>query len=203
MIHLHFNEIIYRNYNNETIEYGIINGNKTIVLIKCGYNGTIRGFNDKYIKIGYLLNEKYGYTIICSSNPFNGNMDSIQDAIDLINTKYQEYVIYYIGNSIAATIGAKYGYKYPSIKKMLLINGPLIFNSDKVVYGLKQFNQESIDLIYGSLDSSIRYIEMINLCYNTKVRYHILEGINHNFENKLDIFINLPEKYLLKGEDHE
>lgn len=200
---MNFNEIIYRNYNDQKIEYGILNGNKKIVLIKSGYNGSIRGYKDKYISIAYNINKKYGCTVICSSNPFNSNVDSIKDAIDLINNKFENYEIYYIGNSIAGTIGAKYGYNYSSIKKMLLINSPLIFNSDKVVEGLSKFNQDKVDLIYGSLDQSIKYIELINLCNNEKVKYHIIKGQNHNFENGLELFISLPEKYLFEGEGHE
>ena len=36
-----FDEVLERNFNNINIDYGIINGNNNIVLIKTGREGTI------------------------------------------------------------------------------------------------------------------------------------------------------------------
>ena len=55
-----------------TIEYGAIKGNNTVVFIKVGQDGSINGYEDKYLKIATNLNKKYGYTVIVASNPFDG-----------------------------------------------------------------------------------------------------------------------------------
>ena len=52
------------------IEYGIVNGNNTIVFIKVGQDGSIFGYQNKYLDIAFELNRKHGYTVIVSSNPF-------------------------------------------------------------------------------------------------------------------------------------
>ena len=69
-----FDEIIKKEFKDiAVIEYGIIKGNSTIVFIKAGQNGSIYGYENKYLTIAGKLNKKYGYTVISSSNPFDGN----------------------------------------------------------------------------------------------------------------------------------
>ena len=58
--------------DNIIINYGIVNGNNTIVFIKAGQDGSLYGYQDKYIKMAKRLNQKYGCSVICSSNPFDG-----------------------------------------------------------------------------------------------------------------------------------
>ena len=51
------------------IEYGIVEGNNTIVFIKAGQNGSLYGYQNKYVRMANNLNKKYGCSVICSSNP--------------------------------------------------------------------------------------------------------------------------------------
>ena len=51
------------------IEYGIVEGNNTIVFIKAGQNGSLYGYQNKYIRMAKNVNKKYGCSVICSSNP--------------------------------------------------------------------------------------------------------------------------------------
>ena len=111
------------------IDYGIIKGNEIIVFIKAGQDGTIYGYQNKYLKIANSINKKYGYTVICSSNPFDGTnpLDNAMKVIkDYCNEQQiEKYKIYYMGHSNGALIGAWFGIKYPEIKRMLLVNGPI------------------------------------------------------------------------------
>ena len=64
-----FDEIIHKSFEEEVIEYGIIKGNNTVFFTKAGANGSMRGYEDKYLVMGVQLHNKYGYTVVCSSNP--------------------------------------------------------------------------------------------------------------------------------------
>ena len=69
-----FDEVIELPFNGETIQYGVVNGSNTIVFIKAGANGSMYGYENKYLQIAKNINKSHGYTVICSSNPdHNGN----------------------------------------------------------------------------------------------------------------------------------
>lgn len=127
---LKFDKIVKSNLEDITvIEYGIIEGNNTIVFIKSGQNGSIYGYNNKYIKMAKRLNKKYKCTVICSSNPFDGNnpLDNAFTVIEKYTSKFEDYKVYYLGFSNGALIGAYFGINYPKIKRMLLVNMSLIY----------------------------------------------------------------------------
>lgn len=192
----------YREFkNNIIIDYGIIEGNNIVVFIKVGQDGTIYGYENKYLEIAYNLNKKFGYTVICSSNPFDGDnpldvdFKVIEDYLkkrNIIN-----YDIYYMGHSNGARIGITWGYKYPKIKKMLLINAPLFINWYKLKEGLSKINNKEVYLIYGELDQSYKYTELIKPLLNNNIKLEVISGADHHFTGKLDEFMNLPEHYLL------
>lgn len=183
------------------IDYGIKKGNETIVFIKAGQDGSMYGYQNKYLKIANDINKKYGYTVICSSNPFDGNnpLDNAMKVIeDYCNEeKIKNYKIYYMGHSNGALIGAWFGIKYPQIKRMLLINGPLMHNWHKTKDGIIKFNGERITFVYGSLDPSIRYTGLIEPMVDEKVKLEIIEGQDHHFSKDTFDFKQLPEKFLL------
>jgi len=197
-----FDEIIELPLAGETIQYGIVNGLSTIVFIKAGANGSMYGYENKYLRIAKSINQKYGYTVICSSNPDYNRENPLNQAIELIanyveNNNFDDYEIFYMGHSDGASLGAKYGYLYPKIRRMLLINSPIFFNWHKIKDGMKQFTGEKAIFVYGDLDPSYKYVEMLNLISNDRVKLEIIEGADHHFVGMLDDFIDLPNKYLL------
>lgn len=184
------------------IDYGIIKGNNKIVFIKAGQNGSMYGYENKYLKIANSINNKYGYTIICSSNPFDGN-NPIDNAMEVINkyctdNNYEDYEIYYIGHSNGGIIGAQFGFNYSKIKRMLLINVPLMINFHKTKNGIQSFKGDKMVLIYGSLDPSYKYVELLKPLLNDKVNLQIIDGQDHHFSKNTYDFKNLPEDFLLK-----
>ena len=197
-----FNEIIELPLADEIMQYGIVYGSNTIVFIKAGANGSMHGYENKYLRIAKSINQKYGYTVICSSNPDCNKENPLNQAIELItnyveNNNFDDYEIFYMGHSDGASLGARYGHLYPKIKRMLLVNSPLFFNWHLIKNGMKQFTGEKAVFVYGDLDPSYKYAEMINLIGNDRVKLAIIEGADHHFVDKLDEFIDLPNKYLL------
>ena len=197
-----FDEIIELPFNGETIHYGIVNGSNTIVFIKAGANGSMYGYENKYLQIARNINKSHGYTIICSSNPDYVRENPLNQAIELIanyaeTNNFDDYEILYMGHSDGAALAIRYGHIYPKIKRMLLINPPIFFNWHKLKDGIKQFKGERATFIYGDLDPSYKYSEMLNLIRNERIKYEIIQGADHHFKGKLDEFINLPYKFLL------
>ena len=123
------------------------------------------GYKNKYLRIAIDINEKYGYTVICSSNPFDG-INPLDNAMDVINSYcnnkgYNDYEIYYMGHSAGGLIGLWYGVNYEKIKRILSINAPLMYNYHKTKDGIKRFKGDRLVLVYGSLDQSINYTELV------------------------------------------
>ena len=190
-------------FGNCGIEYGIVNGNNTIVFIKPGQDGSLYGYNNKYIKMAKRLNNKYGCSVICSSNPFDGNnpLDNAFKVIEEYASKFDDYVVYYLGYSTGALIGAWFGVNYPQIKRMALVNGPLMYNLHKAKEGALSFKGEFINFIYGENDQSIKYIDLIKRIENDKIRVFVEKGQDHHFTKSEEDFLKTPEKYLFNKKD--
>ena len=201
MNELKFDKIVKSNLEDiAVIEYGIIEGNNTIVFIKSGQNGSIYGYNNKYIKMAKRLNKKYKCTVICSSNPFDGNnpLDNAFTVIEKYTSKFEDYKVYYLGFSNGALIGAYFGINYPKIKRMALVNGPLMYNLHKTKEAALSFKGESINFIYGEYDQSIGYAELLKSIENDKIKVFIESGQDHHFSKSEEDFQKIPEKYLFE-----
>lgn len=203
MNELKFDKIVKSNLEDITvIEYGIIEGNNTIVFIKSGQNGSIYGYNNKYIKMAKRLNKKYKCTVICSSNPFDGNnpLDNAFTVIEKYTSKFEDYKVYYLGFSNGALIGAYFGINYPEIKRMLLVNMPLIYDINLIKNNLNNFNNEKVTIVYGSLDYSINLLENIKDIKSNRVDIKVILNEDHYFSKDEEDFYSLPEKYLFYKE---
>ena len=197
---LKFDKEIHSNFNDEIIDYGIVEGNNIIVFIKAGQDGSLYGYQNKYIKMARRLNKKYGCSVICSSNPFNGNnpLDNAMKIIEDYAKIFDNYKIYYLGYSNGALIGAWFGVKYPKIKRMALVNGPLMYNFHKTKEGALSFNGDMISFIYGEYDQSIGYIDLLKNMENDKIKVFVEKGQDHHFSKSEEIFQEIPEKYLFE-----
>lgn len=201
MQELKFDKEIHSKFEDiAIIDYGIVEGNNIIVFIKAGQNGSLYGYQNKYIKMAKRLNQKYGCSVICSSNPFDGNnpLDNAMVIIEDYAKRFADYKIYYLGYSNGALIGAWFGVKYPKIKRMALVNGPLMYNLHKTKEGALSFKGESINFIYGEHDQSIGYIELLKSIENDKIKVFIEEGQDHHFSKSEEDFQQIPEKYLFQ-----
>ena len=203
MDELKFDKIVKSNLEDiAIIEYGIIEGNNTIVFIKSGQNGSIYGYNNKYIKMAKRLNKKYKCTVICSSNPFDGNnpLDNAFTVIEKYTSKFEDYKVYYLGFSNGALIGAYFGINYPKIKRMLLVNMPLIYDINLIKNNLNNFNNEKITIVYGSLDYSINSLENIKDIKSNRMDIKVVPNEDHYFSKDEEDLYSLPEKYLFYKE---
>ena len=136
-----------------------------------GQNGSVYGYNNKYLKMAKYINLQYGCTIVVSSNPYDCT-DSLGQALEVIKQEVNQDVnVYYMGMSNGAILGARFGHLHSEIKRMLLINGPLMINWPKTKKGLEKFEGESVVMVYGSLDPSFKYAEInptLNIAFPLK-----------------------------------
>ena len=178
--------------------YGILHGNATIVFIKPGLGGSIYGYKNKYLLIAKKLNERYGCTVICSEN--NGNMDFGNDMTFVkkyaVDHHIPDFKIYFFGHSNGALQGMCEAFKFAQIKRLLLINTPLMINPHKTIPGIKNFNGEKMYLVFGSEDPSYSLLQLYSQLESEKVQIDIYRGADHHFKDALDLFMTLPEKYL-------
>ena len=201
MQELKFDKEIHSKFEDiAIIDYGIVEGNNIIVFIKAGQNGSLYGYQNKYIKMAKRINKKYGCSVICSSNPFDGNnpLDNAMEVIEDYAKRFDDFKIYYLGYSNGALIGAWFGIKYPKIKRMALVYGPLMYNLYKTKEGALSFKGESINFIYGEYDQSIGYVELLKSIENDKIKVFIEEGQDHHFSKSEEDFQKIPEKYLFE-----
>lgn len=192
-----FDRIIRRKQNGILTEYGIVNGNDAVFLVKTGLNGDIFGYRHKYLKMADLIRQQYGCTVIVSSNPydhfggvyFGYTKDSIKDAVKLTMELGKRGNIYFFGHSNGALVGLEHAYKYSRIKRIMAVNAPLtVFNVGTINRLYKRYSNVSV--IYGSDDDSSRYWKYLSF------EPVILADTNHEFTGRVEEFIRLPFKYL-------
>ena len=199
--HNRFDEINSVKQGDEYIDYGIIHGNNTIVFIKVGFRGSIYGYKHKYIRIAKNLHEQYGCTVIVSSNP-NGYTDYFEGEMKSIKAyayyhHFENYQVYFMGHSAGAIIGLMHAYKYPVIKKVLLINPPLKFMKQEAINnlikeGITNYDKGIINVVLGSKDYSVRETKSIVAEHQLRLKLNVIKGADHNFKGKLKLFMELP-----------
>lgn len=199
-----FDEINSVKQGKDYITYGIMHGDNTILFIKIGYHGSIYGYKHKYVKMAKKINKNHKCTVIVSSNP-NGYSDFFEGEINSIKAyayyhHFDKYQIFYFGHSAGAILGMMHVYKYPEIKKVLLINPPIYNNEntillDSIKFGITKFNKGKMHIILGTKDYSFLETEKLYESHKEKIQIHKIIGADHNFKNKLKLFINLPELF--------
>lgn len=200
----HFDKTVTLSQHGKEIEYGIIDGNNTIVFIKAGLEGSCYGYENKYVRIGMALNEKHGCSIIASSNPlgyktdFAAEMDFIKDYAKKQNL--DAYQVYFFGHSNGAALGIINAYQFAEIKKLVCVNAPLMINLHLLLRGIKGFSGEKMTLVYGSSDASFDMLKLYSELKSDKIDFVRIHGADHNFTGCLDLFIELPGVLLFGDE---
>jgi len=183
--------------NSYKVNIGVMDGSNVIVLVIPGQNSGIYGYENRYLKLSKKLNKEYGATVIITSNPFQMD-DPISDLMYVINKyaeRFNEYQLFYFGFSKGANIGAQFATLVNKFSRLVLINGPLMINYHKTKNGLQQFKGEKISFVYGCLDPSYKYVELIAYEPKENKELVILENMNHNVEDE-DVFLSLADNTL-------
>lgn len=200
----HFDKTLTLPQAGKEIEYGIFNGNNTIVFIKAGLEGSCYGYENKYVRIGRALNKKHECSVISSSNPlgyetdFAAEMDFVRNYAQ--NRCFDSYQVYFFRHSNGAALGIINAWQFAEIKKLVCINAPLMTNPHLLLRGIKDFSGEKMTLVYGSNDASFKMLKLYSELESDRIGFVCIHGADHNFTTCPDLFIKLPGA-LLFGDD--
>lgn len=168
-------------------------GQNKLVVIKTGAGGTVEGYKGKYTKLSEYIHETTGYAVLVVDNPlaimdeenFEITMTAVEYTGNVVETDDGEFPeVIYIGISKGASSAAIYGWRYPEIKMMLLINPPLMINWHKQKTGLEKFNGKYINVIIGDNDPSYKFAGLVDCLESDKVKLSVAAGIGHHFDEK-------------------
>ena len=177
---------------------------KVVLLTVPGVDGSVDGFEDKYIKIAESIQEKYGAAIVRMANPFitsyhwesniRQSLNYILQNIEEI-TGHKDVEIRIMAHSAGAAIVAQTAWEYPEITRILLVNPATKLGIDKIKYGLSEFIGDRITVLFGSEDPSVGDVDELSI--TDRLRTVTLNGVDHHFSgDAMEQFIQAPHLYL-------
>ena len=155
MSQLSYDKTINKTLAGEKIRYGILYGNEKIVFIKVGADGSIRGYQDKYLKMAHSVHDRLGATVICASNPYikHGHLEADQELICTVAAEcgFADYKVYFVGTSDGGYHNLLLAQQVPHTVKLLGIN-PSLSTTDDLLEQLRKIPQVKKVLVYGTED---------------------------------------------------
>ena len=179
----------------------------TIFLTIPGIDGSVDGYEDKYIRIAESVQAKHGAAVVRMANPFISSLiweSNVRQVLDYIDKRSKQisgtddYELRIMAHSLGAATIASIAFQYPRISRLLLINpavglGPMLLQA-----GLKKFAGESVTILVGSEDHASDGIdEIVSAANSPVVQVEIANGADHHFSGAaFSTFIETAEKYL-------
>jgi hypothetical protein len=137
--------------------------NGKIVINYPGADGSINGYNDKYIKIAnYLVENKIGTVVRIpniSSLGFGWDIN-LRETLSYVLDHSKEICgseipeIYLMGTSAGAGAIAMTAWEYPQVTKILLTEPAIIFSGEHGVDGIKKYRGEVV-IVVGQGDNAL------------------------------------------------
>ena len=171
--------------DNCCIDYGFVfsGDRQKIFLIKAGQDGSIYGYQNKYLKLACELRDLYGFSVICASTPLS-DIDQMAQFAEMVQSEFEitdATKIYFMGMSKGASVGCLGHASFPQISRFLLINPPLMINTTKLCRCAQNFAGEMMTFVFGSLDPSAHLASILKLHERENVRVAIVPGQDHYF----------------------
>ncbi len=167
------------------IDYGFVFGGdrQKIFLIKAGKDGSIYGYQNKYLKLACELRDLYGFSAVCASTP-SADINQMAQFAEIVQSKFKITAatkIYFMGMSKGASIGCLGHASFPQISRFLLINPPLMINTTKLCRCAQNYAEEMMTFVFGSLDPSAHLTGLLKLHERKNVRVAIIPEQDHYF----------------------
>lgn len=160
---------------------GIIKGSSLCVLIKPESDDNFYGHKGRYIEIAGRINKEFGLTVCVSVKSLDSEK-SLFDEISVIRAicPFVEDFLF-IGVSAGGLVGAQQAWMNYQVKKMLLINLPLMLNIHKTKEGLSKFDTENAMIVYGERDNSFRNIQLLKEGELSKIKLFSVPDADRRF----------------------
>ena len=196
MPQLSYDKVTSRSVKTEEINYGIIYGNEKIVFIKVGADGSIRGYQDKYLKMAHRVRKRLGATVICASNPcdveYEDQLVADQAIISKVATDcdFADYEVYFVGASDGGYHNLLLAQRVPQTVKLLGVNASLV-NEDDFLEKLQSIPYITKYLVYGTKDDAKQFVPVLQALECVSLEIITVEGADHEFTGMVDEFIAL------------
>lgn len=191
-----YDQIREKPVDGETIHYGILLGNETIVFIKAGADGDIYGYQNKYLHMARRLHERMGATVVCASNPYieEGHIDADKSVIAQIASERSSdaYAVHYIGTSDGAYHNLVLARAIPQSARYLGIN-PSFIHLDDFTNKLQQLSNVKKTLVYGDLDEEYACLSVLGTLPIENLDIVTVPGADHRFSGMTEEFVMLSD----------
>ena len=179
----------------------------TVLLLIPGVDGSVDGYNNKYVTIAEQAHAKHNVAVVRMENPFVTSFhweSNIRRILEWIEQNKQDicsnddYSLLVQAHSAGASVLASIAHEYPNIRKLLLINIAMRLNTEKVLAGIQKYDGD-VAILMGDKDPSIHDLESIKFSANRKLAQKvIIENADHDFSgDSFKLFIEASNKYLL------
>lgn len=174
-----------------------------------GVDGSLDGYENKYLRIADDVSRRHSVTCIRMSNPFISSshwdkslritLQYIFDNLPRITTK-NDCELRIMGHSVGASVLADIAWEYPQITRLLLINPATKYGLKKIEAGMNKFNGD-VTILLGDKDPSFKDIITIKeRTHSRNIFIEVLSHTNHHFSgNSFEFFLSAPNKYLFNG----
>ena len=181
------------------IDIEFYEGGKDVLVIFTGIGGTTKGYQNKYEKIAKYITTDFHFSVFVATTPSGSWLtlkENLQYVLNYVFEKLncENLNIYVMGSSAGANIVLSFSYLFPQIKKILAINPVMNVNFHWIEKGIKNFKGECLHVVIGGNDPSSKWEGL--LTETEKLNLTILPNIDHEFQNNLQVFINLPKQFL-------
>ncbi len=181
--------------DGEKIEYQIIFGNEKIVFIKAGADGSVRGQENKYLKMARRVHERMGATVICASNPNvqHEELDEAEIRWIIAQKGLCDFEISFIGASDGAYHNLSLAKRFPETVKWMGINCSYI-TIPRLQQQLLALPGVHKRLVYGTKDDDFNeIIPTIRKITSDKLVLKFVPGADHNFTGMTNEWIALAD----------
>ena len=179
-----------------------------ILLTVPGVDGSVDGFENKYVTIAESIQKQHGAAVVRIANPFITSHhweSNVRQALAYINEHaseicgYENFEIRIIAHSAGAAILGQIAWEYPEISRILLVNPAIALNTEGFTHGLSQFSGNATILV-GTDDPSYGTVTSIvhsGILDDTQLVE--ITGADHHFsEPHFQVFLESPTKYLFE-----
>ena len=193
---LNYDKTIRKTVTGEKIHYGIIYGSEKIVFIKVGADGSIRGYQDKYLKMAHRVHDRLGATVICASNPCDVEYESQLVADQVMISKvaadcgFADYKVYFVGTSDGGYHNLLLAQRVPQTVKLLGVNASLV-NEDDFLEKLQSIPYITKYLVYGTKDDAKQFVPVLRESDCENLEILTVEGADHEFTGMVNEVIAL------------
>lgn len=171
---------------------------KNIFLIIPGVDGSLDGYEDKYLKIAESVNHKHGHTSYQIDNPYISRLhweSNVRQILDHIFMEHPEVEsINIMAHSAGAWVIGNIAHEYPEIKRVLMVNPASNVDLDELRSNIEKNKSATFTLLIGSSDPSHEHHHKFKMDNSQVV---IVEGADHHFSgDSFLVFLAAPSKYL-------